>query len=674
MEFLKPNFLWALFMIAIPVIVHLFYFRRYKKVYFSNVRFLKSVKEEQSTWRKIRNLLVLIARILALAFLVFAFAQPFIPTGTQQTGDKAISLYIDNSFSMNARGEAVNLVDQAKKRAYEIIDAQDVETRFQVVSNTFDITSARWLNQEEAIQTVEQIDLRPEVKDLSTVLRYQEEAFDKISEEQNIRFLLSDFQKSTSTIPAAPDTSVLTYLLPLKAVRSGNVAVDSVWLDAPVLVKDQPSRLYVKVTNYSSQDVENVRLSIRESNESRPFGQLTVPAGGSVIDTVTVTPSSTGWQEATVQISDYPVQFDDRYFLSYEVPEKISILVLHQETIDPYLRAALQGIPSFRYEDQNAKKINYAEINKHDLIIIQDIISLSSGLQNALNRYLTAGGNVLLFPPYNFDRSSYNSFLQRTGAGLISEMKQEEGEVFQLQEKAFLFADVFEEQDKRLQLPKVSAFVSPAGSSQVGEEVLLRFRKGTPYLSQYNIGNGYMFVSYAPIEREYNSLTTDGEIFIPLLFRASLISDKNKQLAYTIGQKGSFSIPKQFGVGEADYRITGAVDFIPLQRNMGSNMLIDLQQQIVEAGFYNLMAKDSLVQKLAFNYSRSESDLESYTSEELKDLSPENWSVMELVEGRAITEKVNQAVSGIELWKWCIILTLIFLALEQLLLRIWKIE
>ncbi len=101
-------------------------------------------------------------------------------------------------------------------------------------------------------------------------------------------------------------------------------------------------------------------------------------------------------------------------------------------------------------------------------------------------------------------------------------------------------------------------------------------------------------------------------------------------------------------------------------------MLIDLQQQIVEAGFYNLMAKDSLVQKLAFNYSRSESDLESYTSEELKDLSPENWSVMELVEGRAITEKVNQAVSGIELWKWCIILTLIFLALEQLLLRIWK--
>ena len=48
MQFLFPVFLVALISIAIPIIIHLFHFRRFKKVYFTNVRFLKEVKEE--TW------------------------------------------------------------------------------------------------------------------------------------------------------------------------------------------------------------------------------------------------------------------------------------------------------------------------------------------------------------------------------------------------------------------------------------------------------------------------------------------------------------------------------------------------------------------------------------------------------------------------------------------------
>ena len=183
-----------------------------------------------------------------------------------------------------------------------------------------------------------------------------------------------------------------------------------------------------------------------------------------------------------------------------------------------------------------------------------------------------------------------------------------------------------------------------------------------------------MFLSYAPLNRKYNSLSTDGEIFVPLLFRASLISDENNQLSYIIGESNSFSLKKEFGLGEADYRVEGAVDFIPLQRNLGANMLIDFQQQIKEAGFYDLLAKDRLIRKLAFNYHRSESDLSTFTEEELQNMIPGKWKVLQLREGSPIGEKVNQAVSGIELWKWCIILTLVFLAIEQLILRFWKIE
>jgi hypothetical protein len=674
MEFLHPTFLWGLFLIAIPIIVHLFYFRRYKKVYFSNVRFLRSVKEEQSTWRKLRNLLVLLARILALAFLVFAFAQPFIPTADQKMGSKAVSVYIDNSFSMNARGEAVSLVDQAKKRAFEIVDAQDVETQFQIVSNAFNISSSRWVNQEEAYTLIEDIEVRPEVKPLNTVFRYQDEAFDRLEVDQEVRFLLSDFQKTSTKLPEDLDTSILTYLLPLKAVQTGNISIDSVWFDAPILVQEQPSRLFVKITNYGDQDAENVRLSIQESKETRPFGQLKVAGGETLIDTVNITPKRTGWQEAIIQVSDYPVQFDDRYYISYEVPEKVNILSLHENREDRYLQAAMDGIRVIKHESQASSNINYAGFSTYDLILVQDLKTLTSGIQNALQRYIQGGGNVLLFPPFDFDQEAYNNFLQRLGAATIGKMNEESAEVFQLEQEAFLFNDVYETQQERIQLPKVSAYSSPQARGRLGEEKLLRFRDGDPYLSQYAVGNGYLFLSYAPISNEFNSLTTEGEVFVPLLFRAALISDQNLKLAYTIGKQSSFSIKKEFGVGEADYRIEGAVDFIPLQRNMGSQMLIDLQQQITQAGFYKLLAKDSLVRKLAFNYDRAESDLSPYNREELRTLLPENWQIMKLVEGESITRKVNQAVSGIELWKWCIILTLVFLAIEQLILRFWKIE
>src|ERR1035438_3666616 len=95
MQFLHSNFLFALSALAIPIIIHLFNFRRYKTVYFSNVTFLKELKEETASQSKLKHLLVLACRLLALAFLVFAFAQPYIPNKKNQlsSGRKFVSIY-----------------------------------------------------------------------------------------------------------------------------------------------------------------------------------------------------------------------------------------------------------------------------------------------------------------------------------------------------------------------------------------------------------------------------------------------------------------------------------------------------------------------------------------------------------------------------------------------------
>ena len=139
MQFLFPGFLAALGFLAVPIIVHLFNFVRYKKIYFSNVRFLKEVKEETQSRSRLKHLLILAARLLAIFFLVFAFAQPFIPAKNAivKEGTKAVSIYIDNSFSMAALGKNGTLLDEAKKDALDILKAFGPTDKFQLLTNDF---------------------------------------------------------------------------------------------------------------------------------------------------------------------------------------------------------------------------------------------------------------------------------------------------------------------------------------------------------------------------------------------------------------------------------------------------------------------------------------------------------------------------------------------------------
>src|SRR5215204_2104474 len=118
-QFLSPTLLYALLLIAIPIIIHLFNFRRFKKVFFTNVRFLKELKQETTSKSKLKHLLVLAARILAVAFLVFAFARPIIPSGQkkQNGSTDAVSVYVDNSFTMQAIRTDGTLLEVACRKA-----------------------------------------------------------------------------------------------------------------------------------------------------------------------------------------------------------------------------------------------------------------------------------------------------------------------------------------------------------------------------------------------------------------------------------------------------------------------------------------------------------------------------------------------------------------------------
>src|SRR6187401_145767 len=141
MTFAHPWLLWGLTLTAIPILIHLFNFRRYKTVYFTNVRFLKEVTEETAVRSKIKHWLVLAARLLAVIFLVLAFAQPVIPVKNNPnvvaSEKRGVSIYVDNSFSMDAEADEEKLLNRAVRRAREILNAYGADDRFQLLTNEF---------------------------------------------------------------------------------------------------------------------------------------------------------------------------------------------------------------------------------------------------------------------------------------------------------------------------------------------------------------------------------------------------------------------------------------------------------------------------------------------------------------------------------------------------------
>ena len=180
MNFIYPSFLWALAALAIPIIIHLFHFRRFKKIYFSNVKFLQEIKEETASRSNLKHLLVLLARLLALAFLVLAFAQPFIAKNEQTIvkGKRAISIFIDNSFSMNARNQEVSLLEMAKAKAREVAKAYSPEDRYQMITQDLEGRHQRLVSRDEVLAYIDEVKESNQSHNLTEIQQRQKQVLD----------------------------------------------------------------------------------------------------------------------------------------------------------------------------------------------------------------------------------------------------------------------------------------------------------------------------------------------------------------------------------------------------------------------------------------------------------------------------------------------------------------
>jgi Aerotolerance regulator N-terminal len=684
MQFVFPAFLIALGALAIPILIHLFYFRRFKKVYFTNVRFLKEVKEETSNRRRLRNLLVLLMRCLAIALLVLAFAQPFLPrSGAVKTGEKSVSVYIDNSFSMGALSKDAALLELAKQRARDIVKAYSISDRFQVLTNDFEGRDQRLVSQEDALSRIEEIRISPATRLLSKTLLRQQQCLNTGKAENKTAFVISDFQTNVADLTNFKDTLIDVQLVPMRAVQENNIAIDSAWFDSPVQILNQPANLYVKITNRGEENTEEVRLQLRHEGQTKPVGSLSIPARSSKVDTVSFNILKPGWHETKLSITDFPVQFDDDYFLAYHVAAQVRVLSINGSGPNRYLNNVFVGADYFILEQADVRSLNYSKFADYQLIVLNELSLVSSGLAQELKTFVQNGGNVLVFPAAQADGASYSAFMEGFGAGRLGTLDRTPRQAAQLNTEAYIFRDVFLNKSANLRLPTSQAnFKLDPGRG----EYLITYRDGTPMLVRYGLGEGAFYVNAAPLNEKESDLVQNGEIFVPMLFKMAIAGTKGQQIAYTIGKDEVLEARHTPAAsGEMVYKLrlspenpgnseANNAEFIPEQRILGNKVLLTPGAQINQAGWYKLQLRtDSTTNEYAFNFDRKESDLRYLNDEALgKNITPSMKIIAENAEAN-FTRVVDEQNQGIVLWRWCVIFALLFLALEVLFLRLWKV-
>ena len=674
MQFLYPSFLWALLALAIPIIIHLFYFRRFKRVYFTNVKYLKEIKEETSNRNKLKNLLVLISRCLALAGLVFAFAQPFIPTGNSiKSGLNIISVFVDNSFSMTSTRQDIPLIDFAKEKAKTIVNAYSEEDKFQILTHDFEGRHQRFLSKEDALTYLDEIKISPSVQTLNNVIKRQKQLLET-ADGNKISYLISDFQKSITDFETYQDTSVEINLLPIQTSQQKNLSLDSVWFDGPIPVLNQKNKLVVRVRNNSGEDAEQVKLQFKKDGQEKPISIRDIPANSTITDTVVVTVGKAGWHKCIVGVSDYPIQFDDEYYVAFPVPDTIRALFVNESGPNRFMNALFNGIPYFSLTNQNANQLQYQQFVNFDLIILNDLKTISSGLVGELGQYLRSGGKVLVFPGKSADINSYNTLLSACGANKFTTINKTKKEVSAINTEEFIFSDVYVNTTRNLKLPVSTLSFDANSLAASSQEKLLTYRDGSGYLSKYRVGDGQLFICAAPLDTESNNLVMNAEIFVPMVYKMAISTSRQKVLSYTISNNVVIETDNKRKTGDYVYKVKNEKEeYIPGQIPNGNKINLDLDDQIKTAGYYDLELDNNAVGQVAFNYDRKESDMTMFTESDLLKFS--NNTKIKLIDAALqanITGTISEKDKGIVLWKWFIIGALLFLALEALLLRFYK--
>lgn len=679
MTFLHPDFLWGLLVVSIPVLIHLFNFTRYKKVYFSNVRFLREVQLETKSRSRLRELLILLFRCLFLAALVLAFAQPILPAekNNQQAANKQVSVYIDNSFSMENVSARGPLLQIALQEARDLAITLNPDTRFQLLTNDFEGRHQRLYSREDFIRLLDEVRISAAPRRLSEVLARQTLFLQGSGTADKRLYLFSDMQANAVDLSAfRPDSNFRYTLIPLQANKVNNVSIDSCWFETPLQQKGFIQKLHARLRNYGDETIDLGTAKLILNDQQVAIASYSIAAKGEKELSFNFENNVAGFTRARLKIEDYPVVFDDELFFTFDSRIFINVVLINGKTAGKHFNTLLGNDSLFRSSIFNEQMISYSAFKKADVIILNGLENLTSGLLAELRNFENKGGVLLIVPPVNLDNDDYRQAFQRFGLPVPGNKDTTAQRTEQLQYASTFFTGVFEKEEDKMNMPLVNAhFRLPQQAADA--EVLMRLQNGDPYFIAARKGLLRSFFIASPLDERSTNFQKHA-LFVPIFYKVCFGSLPQRPLFYLAGTNAVIAYRSDSLERDVPPHIVSAdkkTDLIPEVRNSAGERVLNTRGEITKPGFYTITFADSEKSPLAFNYSRLESDLRTLSPEELQQLIDsrgwENVRILDSAPG-TIGKAAALDTEGRRLWKLFLILALIFLATEVSLLRLLK--
>nr|WP_314834740.1 BatA and WFA domain-containing protein [uncultured Flavobacterium sp.] len=642
MHFKHPEILYFLLLLIVPVLVHLFQLRRFKKEYFTNVRLLKTLSIQTRKSSKIKKWLLLACRMLLLSCIIIAFAQPFFDAKDSKNANNEMYIILDNSYSMQAKGKKGELL---KRAVQELLEETPANSTFSLLTNT----EKYWNTDIKTIQNVLQN------------LEYSASPFQLENLIAQIKSHHSPFKKDVVIITDAVgleqknlkniDKNDSFYFIIPKAEQKNNISIDSVFIHQTL---DNFYEISVVLTGFG-ENLKPVSLSLYNQNKLIAKTVTTVETKKKNINFTIPKQAFHGF----VSIVDSGLEYDNTLYFSISKTKKINILSIGTAEKSRFM-SRIYTPDEFNYSNFDLAALDYNSIEKQDAIIVNELDEIPQALRTTLNSFVSKGGNLIVIPSASATIENTNTFLKSFGNIQFKTLENREKLITKINFNHPLFSGVFENKINNFQYPKTKNSFSTTNS----EPSALSYEDQSAFLIALQNKIGGVFVFTASINTA-NSNFQQSPLIVPVFYKMAVSNQNTGINSLTIGNTTPY-FADAILTKDAILTVKGNEEqFIPIQQILNNKVQLVFNDYPEQAGNYGIYNKKDWVENISFNYNRTESNLASANENAVSE-----YKTIDSIATVFDTIQTNRTDN--QIWKWFLIFALLFLAIEMAIIRFVK--
>ncbi|WP_343705793.1 BatA and WFA domain-containing protein [Flavobacterium sp.] len=642
MHFKHPEILYFLFLLIVPILVHLFQLRRFKTSYFTNVRFLKELAIQTRKSSKIKKRLLLATRLLLLTCAIIAFAQPFFEAADSKNASNEMYIVLDNSFSMQAKGKKGELL---KRAVQELLENTPENTQFSLLTNTENFWNTDIKSSKSALQN----------------LKYSASPFDlsaitaKIKAHKSVHkkdiVIITDAVGLKEAAIATIDFEEKPYFIVPEAEQKNNVSIDSVYINQTL---ENFYEIGINLSAYG-EDFKPVSTALYNQNKLIAKTIVNFDAKKKKINFTIPKEAFHGY----VAIEDNGLTYDNKLFFSISKNKKTNVISIGEPEKSNFL-SRIYTSAEFNYNNYPIGSLDYNSLEKQNTIILNELADIPQALQTTLKAFVSKGGNLVVIPSEKTSLSSLNALLGNFGKIQFGNLETNSKLITKINFDHPLFSGVFENKISNFQYPKVNSSFAVSSSYPA----VLSFEDQTAFVTAVQNQVSGVTVFTAPINSA-NSNFQQSPLIVPLFYKIAQNNQKTGVNALTIGNNQPYFVDVLL-TKDAILEVKGTEDsFIPVQQILNNKVKLTFNDFPETAGNYSIFDKKEWVENISFNYKRTESDLSQVNTNVVSDF--KTADTISTIFNTLQTERTDS-----QIWKWFVIFALLFLALEMAIIKFVK--